>query len=98
VVPIILTPTQLLRKVNSSQRNRRQAVVKLLLEEGTEKIATNLTWLKIIKSFYYNTFDREGPGGADIYILWNVATGWIQHVPKTSAKRLQLSALRVIVT
>jgi hypothetical protein len=44
MVLIILTPTQLLRKVNSSQRNSRQAVVKLLLEKDTEKIATNLTY------------------------------------------------------
>jgi hypothetical protein len=26
-------------------------------------------WLRDISAFYYNNFDREGPKGADLYIL-----------------------------
>jgi hypothetical protein len=44
--------------------------------------------------FYYNNFDREGPRGADIYILLNVATECSRNYAKNIHRSFTVHMLR----
>lgn len=39
-----------------------------------QQVSSELLFLNSIIYIYYNNFDREGPRGADVYILLNVTT------------------------
>ena len=48
--------------------------------------------------FYFNNFDREGPRGADVYILLNVATEYSRHYAKNNLYSRWFNCSHVIVT